>query len=86
MKIKDRCKPILYSCILLCYNIIKVVKEIRIMKIYIVRHGQDDDSIRGGWSNCPLIKLGVQQSNQLPNLESRAKVILDWLIEKEYLK
>lgn len=48
MKIKDRCKPILYSCILLCYNIIKVVKEIRIMKIYIVRHGQDDDSIRGG--------------------------------------
>lgn len=56
------------------------------MKIYIVRHGQDDDSIRGGWSNCPLIKLGVQQSNQLPNLESRAKVILDWLIEKEYLK
>lgn len=35
------------------------------MKIYIVRHGQDDDSIRGGWSNCPLIDLGVQQSNQL---------------------
>lgn len=35
------------------------------MKIYIVRHGQDDDSVRGGWSDCPLIDLGVQQSNKL---------------------
>lgn len=35
------------------------------MKIYIVRHGQDDDSVRGGWSNCPLIDLGIQQSNKL---------------------
>lgn len=35
------------------------------MKIYIIRHGQDDDSVRGGWSNFPLVDLGIQQSNQL---------------------
>ena len=31
-------------------------------------------------------KLEYFSKNDLPNLESRAKVILDWLIEKEYLK
>lgn len=31
-------------------------------------------------------KLVYFSKNNLPNLESRAKVILDWLIEKEYLK
>lgn len=34
------------------------------MKIYIVRHGQDDDTVRGGWSDTPLTVLGVQQSIQ----------------------
>ena len=32
------------------------------MKIYIVRHGQDDDTVRGGWSNASLTSLGVEQS------------------------
>lgn len=31
-------------------------------------------------------KLEYFAKNDLPNLESRAKVIMDWLIEKEYLK
>ena len=31
-------------------------------------------------------KLDYFSKDNLPNLESRAKVILDWLIEKEYLK
>ena len=31
-------------------------------------------------------KLEYFSNDNLPNLESRAKVILDWLIEKEYLK
>ncbi len=35
------------------------------MKIFIVRHGQDDDSVRGGWSNAPLTETGVQQSIDL---------------------
>lgn len=32
------------------------------------------------------LKLDYFSKDNLPNLESRAKVILDWLIEKEYLK
>jgi ADP-ribose pyrophosphatase YjhB (NUDIX family) len=31
-------------------------------------------------------KLEYFSKDNLPNLESKAKVILDWLIEKEYLK
>lgn len=37
------------------------------MKIYLVRHGQDDDSVRGGWSNVPLTDLGIKQSADLAN-------------------
>ena len=36
-----------------------------IMKIYIIRHGQDDASVRGGWSDTPLTAFGIQQSNKL---------------------
>lgn len=35
------------------------------MIIYLVRHGKDDDSIRGGWSNHSLIPSGVEQVNKL---------------------
>lgn len=35
------------------------------MKIFLVRHGQDDDTVRGGWSNTPLTEIGIQQSEKL---------------------
>lgn len=35
------------------------------MKIYIVRHGQDDDTVRGGWSEASLTSLGVEQARTL---------------------
>jgi probable phosphoglycerate mutase len=35
------------------------------MTIYLVRHGADDDSIRGGWSNHPLTDEGLKQSKEL---------------------
>ncbi len=35
------------------------------MTIYLVRHGADDDSIRGGWSNHPLTDEGLKQSEEL---------------------
>lgn len=35
------------------------------MKIYIIRHGQDDDTVRGGWSDNGLIDLGFEQANAL---------------------
>lgn len=35
------------------------------MIIYLVRHGQDDDTCRGGWSNHTLTSEGFQQSENL---------------------
>lgn len=37
------------------------------MKIYIVRHGQDDDSVRGGWSSVPITETGIKQAYALAN-------------------
>lgn len=35
------------------------------MTIYLVRHGKDDETIRGGWSNHGLMPVGVEQVNKL---------------------
>lgn len=35
------------------------------MICYLVRHGKDDDSVRGGWSNSPLTEEGIQQVDRL---------------------
>lgn len=35
------------------------------MKIFFVRHGKDDDSYRGGWSNLDLVDEGREQAFQL---------------------
>ena len=35
------------------------------MKIFLVRHGADDNSKRGVWSNNPLTDEGLQQSKDL---------------------
>ena len=35
------------------------------MICYIVRHGKDDDTVRGGWSDSPLTAEGVRQVERL---------------------
>lgn len=35
------------------------------MVCYLVRHGQDDETIRGGWSNHPLTEEGIRQAEIL---------------------
>ncbi|MBQ9227297.1 MAG: histidine phosphatase family protein [Eubacterium sp.] len=35
------------------------------MTIYLVRHGADDNTKRGGWSNHPLTEEGLKQSEEL---------------------
>lgn len=35
------------------------------MICYLVRHGKDDDSVRGGWSDSPLTEEGIKQANRL---------------------
>ena len=35
------------------------------MICYLVRHGKDDETVRGGWSDSPLTAEGVQQAERL---------------------
>ena len=35
------------------------------MILYLIRHGQDDSTVRGGWSNSPLTEEGVRQAQAL---------------------
>ena len=37
------------------------------MIVYLVRHGKDDDTVRGGWSKHGLVPDGVKQVNMLAN-------------------
>ncbi len=32
------------------------------MNIYLIRHGDDDERYRGGWSDLPLIDEGLKKS------------------------
>lgn len=38
------------------------------MKIYLIRHGEDDSSCRGGWSNLGLTQNGINQSKELAKI------------------
>ena len=35
------------------------------MICYLIRHGKDDNSVRGGWSNSPLTQEGIAQVQKL---------------------
>ena len=35
------------------------------MTVYLIRHGQDNDSVRGGWSKSPLTDIGRREVHQL---------------------
>ena len=37
------------------------------MTCYLIRHGKDDDTVRGGWSASPLTAEGIAQVNRLAN-------------------
>lgn len=51
-----------------------------IMTIYLVRHGKDDDTRRGGWSNHGLLPAGVEQARAL----AREIVLADLKIDRIY--
>ncbi|MBQ9120989.1 MAG: histidine phosphatase family protein [Clostridia bacterium] len=52
------------------------------MVCYLVRHGKDDGSVRGGWSSSPLTEEGVQQVNTL--VEYLDKVQISFEIKHVY--
>lgn len=35
------------------------------MKVFLIRHGKDDESVRGGWSGSPLTEDGIVQIKEL---------------------
>ena len=35
------------------------------MTVYLVRHGRDDDTVRGGWSDASLSAVGISQAEAL---------------------
>lgn len=47
------------------------------MTIYLVRHGKDDDTVRGGWSNHGLLPVGVEQVRDLAKEMAAAKMDID---------
>lgn len=42
------------------------------MICYLVRHGKDDDTVRGGWSQQPLSDEGKAQAEELANFVKRS--------------
>lgn len=47
------------------------------MICYLVRHGKDDDSVRGGWSDSPLTDTGVLQVRALAEQFCALKADID---------
>lgn len=50
------------------------------MICYLARHGKDDETLRGGWSQCPLTEEGKMQVAQLADFLRNA----DWHIHHIY--
>ena len=44
--------------------------EKKIMNIFLVRHGDDDEQYRGGWSSLPLTQLGIEKVKKLADFFS----------------
>lgn len=49
------------------------------MTIYLVRHGKDDETVRGGWSKHGLTPVGVEQVNKLANEMVAANMNIDYI-------
>lgn len=53
------------------------------MTIYLVRHGKDDETIRGGWSNHGLMPVGVEQINNLAEEIVAANMNIDYIYSSD---
>lgn len=53
------------------------------MTIYLVRHGKDDDTVRGGWSNQGLSPAGIEQVYTLAKKISAASMNLDCIYSSD---
>ena len=44
------------------------------MTCYLVRHGKDDDTVRGGWSQMPLTEEGLKQAESLASFVQKSNL------------
>lgn len=56
------------------------------MKIYLVRHGADDNTVRGGWSNHPLTNKGIKQSLELAEKLKASKCNAEIIYSSDLLR
>ena len=44
------------------------------MTCYLARHGKDDETVRGGWSQTPLTEEGIQQAESLASFVQKSNL------------
>lgn len=53
------------------------------MICYLIRHGKDDDTVRGGWSNAGLTSVGIQQVNKLAKEMLKKNIDIDCIYSSD---
>lgn len=58
------------------------------MNLYLIRHGDDDENYRGGWSQLPLVEEGIKKCEKLEKYlyENRKELNLDKIISSDLLR
>ena len=56
------------------------------MICYLIRHGKDDDKVRGGWSGQPLIEEGKAQADELASFIQRSDLGIQYIYSSDLLR
>ena len=56
------------------------------MICYLVRHGKDDDTVRGGWSGQPLTDAGKAQADELASFIQRSGLEIKHIYSSDLLR
>lgn len=56
------------------------------MICYLARHGRDDDTVRGGWSQQPLTDEGKAQADELASFVQRSDIVIKHIYSSDLLR
>ena len=56
------------------------------MICYLVRHGKDDDTVRGGWNEQPLTDEGKAQAGELASFVQRSDLGIKYIYSSDLLR
>jgi len=56
------------------------------MNIYIVRHGDDNENYRGGWTDLPLIPEGIEKCKKLADYLYNNDIKIDRIISSDLMR